>query len=104
MNMVKNVKTIPFRASLACEVRAGIRFRKNLPYQVFVDIFKGRIDDIRHYYRNLYAFFEECYPSLVKKFMAEQSITREEIIEIFNQLPERGEKIDFRKAIEDGRF
>lgn len=97
-------KNISNKASLACEVRAGIRFRENLPYQIFVDIFKGEITNIEKYRSNLYAFFEECYPSLIKKFMAEQVITREQIINIFNKLPEQGEKIDFRKAIENGQF
>ncbi len=29
-------------ASLACQVRAAIRFKRELPYQTFVDIFRGR--------------------------------------------------------------
>lgn len=49
-------------------------------------------------------FFEECYPSLIKKFMAEQNISREEILAIFHKLPERGATLPFREALANGEF
>lgn len=95
---------VQYKASLACEVRANIRFMNTLRYSTFVDIFKGHIKDLNPYKRYLYAFFEECYPSLIKKFMLEQGITREQILKVFNWLPELGEKEFFREAIQNGEF
>ena len=51
------------------------------------------------------AFFEECYPSLIKKFMAEQNITKDEILSVFYLLPpESGAVKMFKEIIDSGEF
>ena len=81
-----------YPASLACQVRSTIRIRDELPYEEMVKILKKEIPynpELHQIY--FLSFFEECYPSLIKKFMAEQNITREEILDMFNTLPDAGE-------------
>ena len=68
------------------------------------DTFKKKIPLKQEYQRYLYGFFEECYPGLIKKYMTEQNVTRNEIIDIFNLLPEQGEKYKFREALANGKF
>lgn len=95
----------PYPASLACQVRSSIRFKNALPYQTFVDIFKGNIKYNEYEHRKYFlAFFEECYPSLIKDFMAEQNITRKEILSVFCLLPQWGETASFREALVNGKF
>lgn len=94
-----------YPASWACQVKSAIRFRHELPYQEMVAILKN----ISLYKPSLHqsyflAFFEECSPRLIKRFMNEQDISREQIIAMFNTLPDLGEKIDFAEAIRNGQF
>lgn len=90
--------------AVACQVRTNIRFNDELPYQVLVQIFKNK-QLYKHYKKYVLSFFEECYPSLIKKMMQEQNVDRKEVIDIFNMLaPTNGELFDFRKAIDDGQF
>lgn len=91
-------------ASQVCQIRMSIRCAKELPYSVLTDIFKKKVAISRENQNYLYGFFEECYPSLIKRYMIEQNITRDEILYIFNSLPESGEKWKFRKAVADGCF
>lgn len=91
-------------ASRVCQILANIRCGKKISYNVLKNIFKKEIPLVQEYYRYLYCFFEECHPGLIKKFMKEQNITRKEIIDVFNFLPERGEKWNFRKALSNGEF
>ena len=94
------------KASLACQVRTNTRFRDEISYKELADIFKNKvIYDENKYRKYLLAFFEMCYPSLIKKFMVEQNITRNEILNIFNKLPKTyGETFDFYEAVENGKF
>lgn len=95
----------PYPASLACQVRSSIRFRDAMPYQMFAEIFKGNIAYNKDQHRERFLdFFEECYPSLIKEFMAEQNISREEILAIFRKLPEWGATLPFREALANGEF
>jgi len=103
--MKKHTNQIPYRASRACEVRAGIRCVENLPYQTIAKIFRQKIPyDEKKHLMYFMTFFEECYPELIKRFMQEQSISREQIIALFDKIPDYGEKTKFRKAIESGEF
>lgn len=94
------------RASQSVEVRTNIRFGKRIKYHELAALFKKQevYDKSKHLIYML-AFFEECYPSLIKAFIEEQHITREEILEMFNLLPkERGETFEFRKDVANGKF
>ena len=93
-----------YKASLACQIRMSIRCKNEMSYQILTDIFKKKIPLKQEYQRYLYGFFEECYPGLIKKYMTEQNVTRNEIIDIFNLLPEQGEKYKFREALSNGKF
>ena len=92
-------------ASEVCQVRANIRCEPALDYMTMAKIFKKEIPfNLEAHGRYFYGFFEECYPRLIKTFMQEQSITRSEIIDVFNILPERGEKHNFWRSLQDAKF
>lgn len=76
-----------------------------MSYQMLVRIFTREIsyNKIEHQ-RYILGFFEECYPSLIKKFMKEQDITRQQVIDLFNLLPDLGETFRFREAVANGEF
>lgn len=94
-----------YPASLACQLRAAIRFWEELPYQTMAEIFKKEIpyNEKKHLCYML-GFFEECDCKLIKAFMLEQNITREQIIDIYSMLPEFGEISCFKDAIKNGEF
>ena len=92
-------------ASLACQVRAAIRLEKELPYQTLAKIFKNEIKYTpKKYGKYILGFFEECDYKLIKNFMLEQDISREDILRIYNMLPEYGEISHFKEAVQDGKF
>ena len=97
--------TIKNKASLACQVRMNIRCKKDMPYQTLVKILRNELPYCKEeHQRYLLGFFEECYPSLMKKFMKEQSISRASIINLFNLMPNQGEKYNFEMALRNGEF
>lgn len=94
------------KASQAVEVRTNLRFKKIITYQELTAILKQQAPYVKSkHLKYLVAFFEECYPSLIKKFMNEQNISREQIIDTFKRLPEvLGETEKFREALYAGQF
>lgn len=98
-NVVHNLK-----ASLAVQVRTNLRMSQEWSYSELVMRFKKEKSVNEKDYKYLYAFFEECYPSLIKKFMLEQSISRDEIVDVFNSLPFSVEKIQFQELLDCGKF
>ena len=92
------------RAALVCQVRSSIRCFPELSYQEIIAVFKGARPLTQDIYCYFYGFFEECSPKLIKRFMEEENISRTQIVDIFDSLPELGEKYFFRKAIADGQF
>ena len=72
------------RASRACQGLMNIRHGEVMSY--------------------LLGFFDACYISLIHEFMQEQNISKEEIIDIFQLLPEQGETYQFRRALHHGTF
>ncbi len=93
------------RASRACQGLMNIRHGEIMTYQTLARIFKKEIpyDKTKHL-GYLLGFFDECYISLIKDFMREQDISKEQIIDIFQLLPEQGETYDFRRALNHGEF
>lgn len=93
------------KASLACQVRTNIRCKNEMSYQTLTRIFTKEIsyNKIEHQ-KYILGFFEECYPLLIKKFMNEQAITRQQVIDLFNLLPDLGETLKFREAVANGEF
>ncbi len=99
------LNTIKNKASLACQVRMNIRCKKDMSYQTLAKILRNELPYCKEdHQRYLLGFFEECYPSLMKKFMKEQSISRASIITLFNLLPNQGEKHNFERALKNGEF
>lgn len=94
------------RASQAVQVRTNIRFREEISYVTLKNIFKDvSLYDKEQHMKYFLAFFEECYPSLIKKFMAEQNISRDEILSVFYLLPpESGAVKMFREKMDSGQF
>ncbi len=99
-------KSEPFSASKTCQVRSSIRTITELPYQTMAAIFKNEIPyNEKEHKLYFLGFFEECWPELIKKFMAEQGISRQQIIDLFYKLPQAyGELYDFREALNNGKF
>lgn len=94
-----------YRASLAVQVRMSIRCPVEMNYEELVGILKQRIAyNPKIHRRYILGFYEECSPHLMKAFMKEQQITREEIIELSHKFPTDGEIHNFRKAVFYGEF
>ena len=94
------------RASQAVQVRTNIRFKDEISYITLKNVFKdASLYNKEQHMKYFLAFFEECYPSLIKKFMAEQNITKDEILSVFYLLPpESGAVKMFREKIDSGEF
>ena len=94
------------RASQAVQVRTNIRFKDEISYITLKNVFKdASLYNKEQHMKYFLAFFEECYPSLIKKFMAEQNITKDEILSVFYLLPpESGAVKMFREKIDSGQF
>ena len=94
------------RASQAVQVRTNIRFKDEISYITLKNVFKDvSLYNKEQHMKYFLAFFEECYPSLIKKFMAEQNITKDEILSVFYLLPpESGAVKMFKEKIDSGEF
>ena len=94
------------RASQAVQVRTNIRFKDEISYITLKNVFKDvSLYNKEQHMKYFLAFFEECYPSLIKKFMAEQNITKDEILSVFYLLPpESGAVKMFKEKIDSGQF
>ena len=94
------------RASQAVQVRTNIRFKDEISYITLKNVFKDvSLYNKEQHMKYFLAFFEECYPSLIKKFMAEQNLTKDEILSVFYLLPpESGAVKMFREKIDSGQF
>ena len=87
-----------------CQIRSNIRCAPELPYEEIIKVFKGErvlTDDLLWYF---IGFFDECSLRLIKSFMEERDISREQILNVFNSLPDIGETYAFREAIKNGEF
>lgn len=101
---MRNIQAV-HRASLAVQVRMSIRCPVEMDYEELVGILKQRITyNPKIHRRYVLGFYEECSPPLMKAFMKEQQIRREEIIELSRKFPTDGEVHDFRKAVSYGEF
>ena len=94
------------RASQAVQVRTNIRFKDEISYITLKNVFKDvSLYNKEQHMKYFLAFFEECYPSLIKKFMAEQNITKDEILSVFYLLPpESGAVKMFKEKMDSGEF
>ena len=94
------------RASQAVQVRTNIRFKDEISYITLKNVFKDvSLYNKEQHMKYFLAFFEECYPSLIKKFIAEQNITKDEILSVFYLLPpESGAVKMFKEKIDSGQF
>ena len=94
------------RASQAVQVRTNIRFKDEISYITLKNVFKDvSLYNKEQHMKYFLAFFEECYPSLIKKFMAEQNITKDEILSVFYLLPpESGAVKMFKEKMDSGQF
>ena len=94
------------RASEAVQVRTNIRFKDEISYITLKNVFKDvSLYNKEQHMKYFLAFFEDCYPSLIKRFMAEQNITKDEILSVFYLLPpEDGAVKMFKEKMESGEF
>jgi len=99
LNTIKNV------GSMACQVMTNIRCKKEISYQEMTDIFKQNVgydSNVHDIY--FIGFFEECRPNMIKQFMREQDITRNQIMNIYDKVANFGETHKFREAVQNGEF
>ena len=94
------------RASEAVQVRTNIRFKDEISYITLKNVFKDvSLYNKEQHMKYFLAFFEECYPSLIKKFMAEQNISKDEILSVFYLLPPGSGAVKmFKEKMESGEF
>ena len=72
------------KAFQAVQIRTNIRFKNEISYSTLAEIFKNpSLFNNEKHLKYFLAFFESCYPSLIKKFMKEQNISRKEVMTIF---------------------
>ena len=97
---------VPYRASKGVEVMTNLRFSEPMTYQNLTKIFKKKISyDQKLHKGYLLAFFECVYPRLLKNYMAEQNISKQEILDVFNLLPQDlGEIMVFKERMKNGEF
>ena len=83
----------------------NIRCREDMHYEEISKILKKEIsfEDSRHTQYFL-GFFENCRPALIKKFMAEQGISRQQVMDVFEHLSKFGEIYKFKQAVANGEF
>lgn len=75
-----------------------------MPISEITAVFQGKTPYSEKYRYHLLEFFNEVPPSIMKRYMDEQHLTKEQIIKVFNLLPEGGEKMDFEEALRNGNF
>lgn len=87
----------------AVETLINIRY-DFMPVAQITAVFQGKEPYSEKYKRALWEFFNEVPVSIMKRYMTEQRISREQIIAIFNILPDAGEKHSFERALQNGKF
>lgn len=87
-----------------CQIRANIRCLNEMPYEEMIKVFKGERPLTRDIFCYFIGFFDACSIRLIKAFMAERDISREQVLHVFNALPDIGETYDFREAVQNGDF
>lgn len=87
-----------------CQIRANIRCIKEMPYEEIIKVFKGERPLTNDIFCHFIGFFDTCSIRLIKEFMNERNISRDEILKIFYLLPDIGETYDFRQAVKNGEF
>ncbi len=93
------------RASLACQVMTNLRCKQEIECAEIVKIIrKERVFDRNVHLRYFLGFFENCRPELIKKFMLEQGISRQQVMDIFEKVDNFGEVYKFRQAVANGKF
>lgn len=93
------------RTARAVWVRTNIRFMNTVSIDHLIDLLKtGTPPSEGKDLFYILAFFEEVYPSLMKKFMQEYSISRSHILYLFHLYEDFGEMRKFKEALADGKF
>lgn len=93
------------KTAKAVWVRTNIRFMDTVSIDHLIDLLKT--DTPPREGKDLFyilAFFEEVYPSLMKKFMKEYSISRSHILFLYHCYENFGEMRKFKEALADGQF
>ena len=93
------------KTARAVWVRTNIRFMDTVSIDHLIDLLKSDTPPAGG--KDLFyilAFFEEVYPSLMKKFMKEFSISRSHILHLYHSYEGFGEMRKFKEALENGKF
>jgi hypothetical protein len=92
-----------YNPTKAAEVLINIRSDFK-PISDLTKVFKGEVpysQELEYYF---FEFFCELSIKHIKEYMTEQEISREQIISVFNKLPNFARKHDFKRALENGCF
>lgn len=73
-----------------CQIRANIRCKNEMPYSEMIKVFKGERPLNADIFCYFIGFFDACSLRLIKAFMKERNITREQILKVFYALPDIG--------------
>jgi hypothetical protein len=87
----------------AAEIAVNIRlpFR---PLRELTEVFKKEKPYRPELCDYFFEFFCELSPGFIKEYMRWADVSREQIIEVFNFLPNQPRKIAFKEALENGEF
>ena len=87
-----------------CQIRSNIRCVNEISYEEIIKVFKGEKPLKRENFCYFIGFFDSCSIKLIKAFMQERNISRDQILKVFYALPDIGETYYFRKAVQNGEF
>jgi hypothetical protein len=91
-------------ASEAVEILINTRSAKETKSSDLVKIFKGQQPYTADFQYPLLEFFCEVPIPLMKRYMNEAEISKQEVIDVFKQLPDLAQKYDFQEALTSGKF
>lgn len=93
------------KTALAVQVRMNIRFKKEMSTEKLAALLKKEVPyheaEERKY---ILAFFEEVYPSLMRKFMEEYAVSRDQILRMYEIYADEGCMARFKGALLHGKF
>lgn len=93
------------KTALAVQVRMNIRFKKEMSAETLAVLLKKDVPYCEAEERKyILAFFEEVYPSLMKKFMQEYAVSRDQIIRMYKMYAHEGCMARFKGALDHGKF
>lgn len=93
-----------FSEGVECLINIRVSSDNRMPHQKLTAILKGQIPFEDKYIRYFTSFFEEVSPKLMYEYMREESISKEQVLAIYQQMPKLAEFHKFTKLVQSGNF